>query len=48
MEYYGTFWIFLSLQRLQHKELLTPPEVRPTWSVHMRYKKFFMLPYCKR
>merc|ERR1711960_94838 len=29
MEYSGSSFYFLSLQRLQHKELLTPPEVRP-------------------
>ena len=48
MEYSEMFWEFLSLQRVQHKKLPTPPEVRPAWPVHMRYKKFFMLPYCKR
>ena len=33
-------------QRLQHKELLTPPEVRRLAPVHMQCEKFFMLPYC--
>ena len=48
MEYSDTFWNFLSLQRVQHKILLTPPEVRHLVPVHMRHKKYFMLPYCKR
>ena len=43
MEYSNTFWDFLSLQRLQHKRLLTPPEVRHLVPVHMRYKNLFML-----
>ena len=48
MEYSGSSFHFLSLQRLQHKELLTPPEVRRAPPAHMQHKKFFMLPYCKR
>ena len=48
IDYSDTFWHFLSLQRVQHKKVVTPPEVRRQAPVHMRYKNLFMLPCCKR
>ena len=43
---FGHVLEFLSLQRLQHKKVVTPPEVRRGPPVRVRYKNLFMLPCC--